>query len=286
VLKLALFPAFVLLLYTVKTDAVPGHLSQLASSTPNITASLAFYEAIGFQYSGTVPGYVRPLVLKTGMIQEIMGLPDLKNANWLWQVPNGQDFFQLEILEFIDPPGRSLNRTAADIGISRCGIFVTDFEGAMQRLSKLGYSPMTSVMNFTGYGSRVTFQDPAGGVVELMDTDLDGFQSNGTAVRTITMTVPNLQRSMSYLNTIFGFEETEFKAHTVEMEKLWGLEGAVRDLVTMRDNSSTVLVEYAHYTHPEMRPRPAGEIIKDHGFTHVVGHATHDYSTFESTYSR
>lgn len=267
-----------------------GHISQLATSTPNITASKAFYEAVGFPYGGAVPDYVRPLVLKTGMIQSIMGLPDLKDLAWEWQAapkaPEGQSFFQFELLEFKDPPGRSLGRKASDIGISRCGIYVADFEGALQRLSNLGYEPITPVRNFTGHGLRVAVLDPAGAVVELMDTDLAIFDRADVAVRTITMTVPNLSRSTAYLSSIFGLEETDFEAHNEAMEALWGLDGAVRDLVTMGDNSSTLLIELAAYTKPASQPRPADYTIADHGFTHIVGHGTNDHSSFESTYSK
>jgi len=251
------------------------------------TASVAFYAAIGFEFAGKVSP---DDLLWTGIPQKLMGIPDLKSVDWVWQVPPGQGFFQLETFQFDNPRGQANLRRVSDIGIARCSIFVEDFAGAVERLSSLGHAPITPVQHFPGLGARVAFRDPAGGVVELMDTDLsvvsDGGNGAKVAVRVIALTVPDLRRSADFLTSIFGLSEIEDAAHTLAMELLWGLEAPVRDLVTMHDSASDVLIELLQYTTPQSRPRPANYSLADHGFTHIVGLGTHNYTAFEQTHSR
>lgn len=166
---------------------------------------------------------MRKALLETGVIQMEMGLPRSQRVRlgpnslarrlgkfsrscvrvsvvgsaragqveWLWEVPNGQEFFQLELFQFSPPARRPPPGEASDVGISRAGVFVADFPGAVRRLAALGHAPIAGVRTFPGHGARVAFRDPAGSVVELMDTDpVPGARPAAVAVRTVTLTVP------------------------------------------------------------------------------------------------
>ena len=132
-----------------------GHISQLATSTPNITASKAFYEAIGFPYAGAVPESARPLLLKTSLLQKIMAT--LKDVSYERQaaprVPLGQSFFQFENFQ---------------LTILRAGRWA----GECQILAFLAVVCMYEISRAQSSGIKlgVRVYDH-----ELMDTDLDIF---------------------------------------------------------------------------------------------------------------
>ena len=104
------------------------------------------------------------------------------------------------------------------------------------------------------------------------------------AARSVTLSVPSLERSRDVFERVLGLEPAgELALHGPEHEALWGLEGARRDSALLW--ADDFLVELVEYTEPRGRPWPDGYRISDQGLLNVA-FGFRDRRDFEAAYRR
>jgi catechol 2,3-dioxygenase-like lactoylglutathione lyase family enzyme len=103
-------------------------------------------------------------------------------------------------------------------------------------------------------------------------------------IRSVTLSVPDLERSRRFFVDALGLDETEAPAlHGPEHERLWGLEGASRRSLELW--AGDFLVELVEYLEPRGRPRPLDYRISDQGLMNVAL-GFRDRAELRRTYAR
>jgi len=260
-------------------------LCQIAFSVLDGRRSLRWYqEAFGFAAAGGTRLFRGPLASR------VQGLPNVASiCRWL---VDAQDFFQLELFQFSRPTPRPRRPDArpSDIGYTRVGIHVAELDATLARLASLGTRPLTAPMGARGT-RRVCIHDLEGNLLELMEDDpreptarARPRRATGVAVRSITLSVPDLERSRRFFVETLGLRESAGGAlHRPEHEALWGLAGAQRHTLVL--DADDLFVELVQYTDPIGRPWPDGYRICDQGLLNVA-FGFRDRRDFEAAYAR
>ena len=97
-------------------------------------------------------------------------------------------------------------------------------------------------------------------------------------MRSITLSVPDLQQTTSFIERGFGLREAHVSLHTSEHEALWGLARARTQSRTFL--AGDVLVEAVQYLGPGRQPWPEGYRISDQGILNIAFGARnrHDFT--------
>jgi catechol 2,3-dioxygenase-like lactoylglutathione lyase family enzyme len=244
---------------------------QLAFCTNNMPRTVALYsEVFGFADAGG-------RVFSGPWLAEIQDVgPDA--ATFLWWLVGRQDMVQLELFTHTEPRQRPLptDWTPADLGWTRWGLTVPDFDAALGRLARRGVITLTEPVERHGL-RRVCFRDPhVGIVVEVME---EGASTPGgvrprfydlvPAVVYAAVTVPDLAAARHSLIDVAGLvEEPADAVHALENECLWGLGGARTDRFVVRGGD--VYLEVTQYLDPPSRPPDTGRLLSDQGFMNVA----------------
>ena len=252
---------------TVMSALVPP-LNQVAFSVIDLRRTERWFrEGLGFLPAGGSRAFMRsPLAAR------VQGLPGAASTCW-WMVGRNP-WVQLEFFQFEQPVARPLPLAyrPCDIGYSRIGVWVEDFDAALERLARLGTRPIAPPIG-AAPARRACVRSPDGVYVELMEDDpLEGTADTGrrdspVAIRSITISVPALERSVAFFRGL-GLEPWHGTLHTARHEAAWGLAGAQRRTRTLL--AGDVLLEIAHYTDPPGLPRPADYRISDQGLLNVA----------------
>jgi catechol 2,3-dioxygenase-like lactoylglutathione lyase family enzyme len=243
-------------------------LCQVASSVTDLRRTHAWYrDVLGFQEAGGTNTFVGPVA---SMVQ---GLP--RAASVCWWLVDRQDFFQLELFQFLSPRARPLpsDWRPCDIGYTTIGVHVRDLDGTLERLVNAGIDPLGLPIGEPGE-RRACVRDPEGVLVELMEDDPRAPEHRerpreeiGAVVRSITLSVPDIDESVRTFRDVLGLAPGE-ALHGPEHEKLWGLEGARsrRELLWAGD----IAVELVRYDDPPGKPWPDGYRISDQGLLNIA----------------
>jgi catechol 2,3-dioxygenase-like lactoylglutathione lyase family enzyme len=241
-------------------------LNQVAFSVADLrTTERWFREAFGFLPAGGSRWMMRGPLAAT-----VQGLP--RAASTCWWLVGRNPWFQLEFFQFERPRARPLpgDYRPCDIGYSRIGLWVADFDATLSRLAALGSRPLTAPVGLSG-ARRTSVRSPDGVHVEIMEDDPLGFQGVRTgcpvAVRSVTLSVPNLRRSRMFFHGL-GLDDWTGTLHTPEHEAMWGLRGA--RLWTHLFRAGDVILELAQYLDPPGKPRPVGYRISDQGILNMA----------------
>ena len=244
-------------------------LNQVAFSVVDLAATERWFrEGLGF-----LPAGGSRAMMRGPLASSVQGLPRVASTCW-WLVDRNQ-WFQLELFQFERPLARLMphDLRPCDIGYSRIGVWVADFDQTVTRLTHLGSSPLSAPVGPPG-ARRACVRNPDGVYVEIMEDDplsgaeLDPARSGcPVALRSVTLSVPDLGRSEAFFAGL-GLGRSEAALRSPEHESLWGLEGA-------RTHSSlfsagSALVEVVEYLDPVGRPRSAGYRISDQGVLNIA----------------
>ena len=245
-------------------------LTQVAFSVVDLAATERWFrEGLGFWPAGGSRQMMRgPLAAA------VQGLP--RAASTCWWMVDRNEWFQLEMFQFERPLARLMAHDfrPCDIGYTRIGVWVADFDQTLTRLERLGSSPLSDPLGPAG-ARRACVRNPDGVYVEIMEDDpLAGAglapsrSACPVAVRSVTLSVPDLARSEAFFSCGLGLERSDAALRAPEHEALWGLAGAQTRSRAFRAGS--VLVELVEYLDPVGRPRPAGYRISDQGILNVA----------------
>ncbi len=196
----------------------------------------------------------------------------------LWWMVGRQEFVQLEFFQHTLPAQKPLpaDWRPSDHGWARWGMAVPDFDATLERLRAFGVNTLSDPISHDGL-RRVCFRDPGTGiVVELMEDGdaLPGgvrprYYELSPAVVYAAVSVPDLGKARDfYVNTLGLVEEAPDTLHTEEMEALWELPGAQREVVVVRGGDG--YIELVEYSDPAPRPKPEDYVLSDQGFMNVA----------------
>jgi catechol 2,3-dioxygenase-like lactoylglutathione lyase family enzyme len=189
-----------------------------------------------------------------------------------------QDFLQIELFQHTLPPQRPCRADSrpSDLGWSRFGIAVPDFDEALDRLAALAVEPLTEPATRDGL-RRVCVVEPGSRVVvELMEDGraLPGglrarFYDLEPAVVYATLSVQDLVEARRFFVDAIGLEEErDLVLHGPDDESLWGLAGARSETIVLR--AADVFLELVRYEDPPGRPHPDGYLLSDQGFMNIA----------------
>lgn len=241
---------------------------QVALSCLRPEASFAWYSiGLGFAPAGTR----RP----TAPLSGVQGVADAVVDEVLWLVDR-QDFFQLELFVYSSPPVRALpvDHAPSDIGYTRMGVWVKNFDDTLEKLREFGTLPIAPVVGSVGH-RRACVRDPEGVFVELMEDDTrpptgtpDARPEIPAAVRSVTVSVPDITSARRYFADTLGFEQvgegTAFR--TDAHEAAWGLAHVENERLILA--AGDVWLEVVKYHHA--RPRGEDYRISDQGILNIA----------------
>lgn len=248
----------------------PARLNQVALSVVDLRrADSWFRTGFGLLPAGGTRSFRGPLA------SHVQGLP--RAASTCWWLVGRDEYLQLELFQFESPLAKPLpaDHRPCDIGYSRIGIWVQDFDATLARLTALQSPPLTEPMGPRGQ-RRACVRSPDGVFVEVMEDDpLAGRDDRAgparpecpAALRYVTLSVPNLGQSLRLFSGALQLARGR-TLHGPEHEALWNLAGADCEVVVL--DAGDVLVELAQYIDPPGRPRPPGHRICDQGLLNIA----------------
>ncbi len=243
-------------------------LNQIALSVADLRLTERWFR-VGL---GFLPAGGSRLAMRTTLASRIQGLP--KAASTCWWLVDRNEGFQLELFQFERPLARLMpaNFRPCDIGYTRIGVWVADFDASLRRLEALGTRPLTPALGQRG-ARRVSVRSPDGVFVELMESDPLRTVSLtrrdcGAAVRSITLSVRDLKQTASFIEQGMGLREANVSLHGAEHEALWGLAGARTQSKAFV--AGDVLVEAVQYLSPQSQPRADDYRISDQGILNIA----------------
>ncbi len=245
--------------------------SQLALSVVDLPRSERFWgEGLGFVPAGGTR------MFNGKALSGVTNLPNAAATTW-WLIDRS-DWMQLEIWQYENPFANLMrpDYAANDIGYSRCGVWVSDFDAVLARLADQEICPITEPMGSAG-SRRVCVRDPDGIFVEIMEEDplseTPVVRPDCTvALRSLTLSTPDLEESLKFMRGGLGMPDHGSQLHSNEHEALWGLAGAECKRQVL--NPGTVLLEVVQYTSPKGKPRRDGARLNDQGIlNYAIGDA-------------
>lgn len=244
-------------------------LGQIAFSVIDLRRTEAwFHDGLGFLPAG---GSI--FMMSGPMAARVQGVPGAASCAW-WMVGRNS-WFQFELFQFRRPIAKLMpaDFRPCDIGYTRIGVHVIDFEAALANLARLGSAPLAPPVGERGR-RRACVRNPDGVYVEIMEDDPlpqpAGSERSAcpVAVRSVTMSTPDLEASVAYLTAVNGKGPEEIALHAPEHEAIWGLPGATCKRAVFR--SGDILVEVVQYQDPVGKPWPAGYRICDQGILNIA----------------
>jgi catechol 2,3-dioxygenase-like lactoylglutathione lyase family enzyme len=243
---------------------------QLALCSSDLPASLRFYaEVFGFANGGGQGLW--------GEIMRVQGLSPEARAMMWWMVGR-QAFCQLEFFHHTQPVQRPLpsDWRPCDIGWTRFGLSVTDFERTLERLKDWGVALLAEPRE-TARGPRAAFRDPwVGAVVEVMGETAalpGGIRERHfelePAIIYVASSVSDLDAARFFYGTQLRLELVPLEVlHDPDDEAIWGLEGARRDGFVAR--AGDAFLEVLQYLQPAGRPAAADRCNADQGIMNIA----------------
>jgi catechol 2,3-dioxygenase-like lactoylglutathione lyase family enzyme/uncharacterized protein YndB with AHSA1/START domain len=247
-------------------------LNQIAFAVLDLRRTEAWWrEGLGFLPAGGTRALFRGPV--SGRIQKLPG-----SASTCWCLLGRNDWCQLELFQYEKPVSKPMpaDYRPSDLGYSRCGVWVADLDAALACLARLGSEPLAPPAGVPGQ-RRACVRNPDGVYVELMEEDplpaqnARGRQDCPVAIRSATLSTPDMHASVDFLVRGLGMREVSRQLHEDAHEALWGLAGARCERRVFADGSGgpTMLLELVQYRDPPGRPFPAGYRLCDQRILNV-----------------
>lgn len=245
-------------------------LNQIAFSVIDLRLTECWFR----EGCGLLPAGGSRLMMRGPLAAAVQGLPGAASTCW-WLVGRNP-WFQIELFQFERPLARPMpaDFRPCDIGYTRIGLWVADFDATLERLARLGSAPLAPPLGAQG-DRRACVRNPDGVFVELMERDPlpqaacgSGRAHCPAAVRYVTLSTPDLRTSAALMREGFGISESKVELHSPEHEALWGLAGARCERRVFE--AGDVLVEVVQYLDPVGKPWPAGYRISDQGILNIA----------------
>lgn len=251
----------------------PIPLNQIAFAVLDLRRTEAWWrKGLGFLPAGGNRLLFRGPV--TAMIQRIRGL-----AMTCWCVVGRSPWAQIEMFQYESPHSALMppNYRACDLGYSRCGVWVADFDAALANLAAQGSIALAPPLGAFGQ-RRACVRNPDGVFVEIMEADpLPQAHSQGrmdcpVAIRSVTLSTPDLEKTTAFLTQGLGMHVSDIVLHDDADEAIWNLEGArcTRRVFIGGSGKETMLLEAVQYHDPHGQPFPADYRLCDQRILNVA----------------
>jgi catechol 2,3-dioxygenase-like lactoylglutathione lyase family enzyme len=249
-------------------------LIQVAFSVRDRHRARAWYERVlGYLPAGgmDIPA---PEPGEPSAVGALQGVPGA-DTDICWAVDQ-QEFFQLEWFQYRHPRPAGRARRLCDIGYGLVTFFVEDFDATLSMAVAEGTPALTDPVEGAG-GRSVCVQDPDGVLVEITEADprtptpvaRPRALSVGSVARSITASVPDLERSLQFFVDTLGMRPAAgVELHEPAHEALWGLEGARRDVQALW--AGDLWLELVQYRDPVGLARPADHCLNDFGILNIA----------------
>ncbi len=243
-------------------------LEQIAFSVVDLRRTEHWFrEAFGFVPAGGTNSF------RGWGARHVQGLPGAASTCW-WLVDRSEHV-QIELFQFETPLARLMpsDYRPCDVGYARVGLWVQDFDATVERLVQLGTPPLTAPLGTAGE-RRTCVRNPEGVYVEVMEDDplrgrtRDARPRCGVAARSVTLSVPDLEKSKRYFMGALGLVESTAALRRPGHEVLWGLPGSKSRSVVL--DAGNVLIELVQYLDPVGKPWPDGHRISDQGILNIA----------------
>lgn len=244
-------------------------LNQIAFSVVDLRLTERWFR----EGCGLLPAGGARTMMRGPLAASIQGLPGAASTCW-WLVGRNP-WCQLELFQFERPLARLMPHDflPCDIGYSRVGLWVADFDACLANLAILGSPPLGRILGTPGQ-RRACVRNPDGVYVELMEEDPLPQRPPGerlhcpAAIRSVTLSTPDLEQSVAYLSALCSKAPVGNFLHGPEHEALWGLAHAKTRSVLFE--AGDVLLEVVQYQDPIGRPRPQDYRISDQGILNIA----------------
>ncbi|HZN84136.1 MAG TPA: SRPBCC family protein [Mycobacterium sp.] len=252
-----------------RTGGFAPPLNQIAFSVVDLRLTERWFRE-GF---GLLPAGGSRALMRGPVAANVQGLP--RAASTCWWLLGRNSWFQLELFQFERPIAnlKPADFRPCDIGYTRIGIWVDDFDATLKRLAGLGSQPLTEPSGERGE-RRACVRNPDGVYVEIMEDDpLPHVNQRGradcpSAIRSVTVSVHQLSDAAAFFETGVGLKPSTVALHTPEHEALWGLAGATAD--SRLFDGGEVLIEVVQYLDPAGKPRPSDYHLSDQGILNIA----------------
>src|SRR5512141_2263826 len=119
--------------------SLPLPLNQLAFTVIDLRITERWWRAVGFQPSGG-----NGWLFRGPSFWAIQGIVGVSSTVW-WMVGR-DDWSQIEMWQYDSPMSKLMRADAApnDLGYTRIGVWVADLDGVLERLARLGTSPLAA----------------------------------------------------------------------------------------------------------------------------------------------
>ena len=182
-----------------RTDGFAPPLNQIAFSVVDLRLTERWFRE-GF---GLLPAGGSRALMRGPLAANVQGLP--RAASTCWWLLGRNSWFQLELFQFERPIAKLMpaDFRPCDIGYTRIGIWVEDFDATLKKLAGLGSQPLTEPLGERGE-RRACVRNPDGVYVEIMEDDpLPQFNQRGrvdcpSAIRSVTLSVPQLSDAAAF----------------------------------------------------------------------------------------
>ncbi len=259
-------------------------LNQIAFSVVDLRLTERWFRQ-GF---GLLPAGGSRALMRGPLAANVQGLP--RAASTCWWLLGRNSWFQLELFQFDRPIAKLMpaDFRPCDIGYTRIGIWVEDFDAIIKRLAALGSEPLAAPQGERGT-RRACVRNPDGVYVEIMEDDpLPQFNRSGrldcpAAIRSVTLSVPQLTDIAAFFEEGVGLKAATVTLHTPEHEALWGLADATTE--SRLFDGGEVLIEVVQYLDPVGKPRPHDYRLSDQGILNIA-FGVRDKADFNAVYRR
>ena len=250
-----------------------SELVQVALCTSDMPRTIrTFVEVVGLDNAGGRPRWGE----RASRMQEL-GTGDHTYAMLWWLIGRQAFGGQVELFTHTSPPQRPrpAGWRPSDLGWTRFGVLVPDFDTILERLQAFGIPTLTEPVEYRGY-RRVCFRETGSDViVELIEEDPSlpaaaaGSGDPRPALAYVAASVRDLDAFRRQFAEIVGMAELPPDAiHEPAHEALWGLAGAQREVAVF--DGGDVLLEAVRYDEPEARPAPDDALLSDQGLMNIA----------------
>ena len=221
----------------------------------DLERSLAFYrDRLGL----TASTHTRPGAAQDGSAFR------LDAARWdAWILHDDRGFgagLAVDLLEWQVPPPTGTPHTAADLGLNRLGLYVSDLDGLYGRLEADGVTghggpPHDTAVEGGAPVRTVVVDDPDGMLVELVQTGVDrvGFVAIG---------VSDLARSSAFYTDVLGFRPMFDRGPLRQPGEQLGLDGSIELAASYLDDprgTGAFMLELVQLVDPPPRRPPSDQ---------------------------
>lgn len=250
-----------------------SEIVQVALCTSDMPRTIrTFVEGVGLSNAGGRPRWGE----RASRMQEL-GTGNHTYAMLWWLIGRQAFGGQVELFHHTSPPQRPrpAGWRPSDLGWTRIGMLVPDFDTALERLETFGIPTLTEPIEHRGY-RRVCFREPGSDVpVELIEEDPSfpaaaaGSGDPRPALAYVAASVRDLDAFRRQFTKVVGMDELPPDTiHEPSHEALWGLPGAKREVAVF--DGGGVLLEAVRYDDPVARPAPADALLSDQGLMNIA----------------